>query len=145
MNASHVPMPWESPDIPDDVPAHRIYERAVCQGMSQRRRRRRIRAATMVLTCSLAAFGVVAVVTSDLDVTHTPKPGRTAQTVSYTADLNHDGQVNCRDLSILRQQWDRRSQTSTADFNHDGIVDADDLQIMTVQWTGPPTSPALCA
>lgn len=47
-------------------------------------------------------------------------------------DLNGDGRINIRDLSILLSRW--RSTNKTSDLNDDGRVDVRDLSILISRW-----------
>ena len=57
---------------------------------------------------------------------------------SCPADLNHDGQVNGNDLSVLIAGWTGTSPCTdcVADLNQDGKVNASDLTVMLAAW-GP--------
>jgi hypothetical protein len=51
------------------------------------------------------------------------------------ADLNCDGRVNNRDLSILMYHWQSTRSGIRADINKDGIVNLIDFSIMLYWWT----------
>lgn len=52
-------------------------------------------------------------------------------------DVNHDGQVNCADLAIVKASFGKRTGQASfdlrADVNHDGIVDVRDLAAVPQQ------------
>ena len=58
--------------------------------------------------------------------TGTPIPSR------KLADLNSDGRINIRDLSILLSRWGTTNRT--ADLNGDGRVNIRDLSILLSRW-----------
>ena len=53
-------------------------------------------------------------------------------TVRKLADLNTDGSVNIRDLSILLSRWGTTDRP--ADINGDGRVNIRDLSILLSRW-----------
>ena len=58
------------------------------------------------------------------------------QTLTCTADLNHDNNVNGADLGVLLGQWATAGGTTGADINADGTVNGADLGLMLGAW-GP--------
>ncbi|HEX7456604.1 MAG TPA: dockerin type I domain-containing protein, partial [Candidatus Nanoarchaeia archaeon] len=57
-----------------------------------------------------------------------------AITVAKLGDLNLDGRINIRDLSILLSRWG--STNATADINGDGRVNIRDLSVLLSRWGG---------
>jgi secreted trypsin-like serine protease len=49
-------------------------------------------------------------------------------------DLNHDGSVNCADVSAMQHAMATTPPPLTADLNHDGKVDVFDLSILLSHW-----------
>ena len=48
------------------------------------------------------------------------------------ADIDGDGRVDGRDLTILLEQW---GSTGIADIDSSGVVDSTDLGIMLREWS----------
>lgn len=154
---SRSPDPWEDESIPEDIPAQRIYERAITKGMQQRSRRRRLRIGAILAASAIGVVGAVAIATTDHSSRNpnvsarprTPRPrtappSPTSNPPALIGDITHDGRVNCADVRILRHEQAKRGPDLPADLNHDGKVNHRDLQLIAAHWTGPPRAPNAC-
>lgn len=56
--------------------------------------------------------------------------------VPIVGDLTGDSLVNCADVHVLQDAWGT-NYSQAADLNHDGTVDVKDLSILLSHWTGP--------
>jgi hypothetical protein len=69
-----------------------------------------------------------------VNVTNTPEPTPTPEP-TVTGDVNGDGKVNIRDISIMLTNWRKTSATrAQGDVNGDGKVNIFDLSVILTQW-----------
>jgi hypothetical protein len=87
-----------------------------------------------------ASIIIFAVIASTLSVFATSTAnGCTNQRTYLFCDLNQDGIIDIKDVSILALAWQSRvgcaNFNARCDFNGDGIVDIKDASLLAVHWT----------
>jgi hypothetical protein len=64
----------------------------------------------------------------------TPQASMSTSTAGNKADLNCDGSVNFRDVSILTKNWKTEEYLLPEDIDRDGDVDFADVGLFAQEW-----------